>query len=262
MLIQGVHDANAPDLRAVDLATGAVRWSQPSTLEPATFRLRDGVIVDVVRGTPTGSTEVLDPRTGAVRTTAELPIPGDGGRQVVGDLLLVMGAGVVTAYGLDDLSRRWETPMFAVGDIESCGVLICAVGMEGGIRALDPMTGDVRWETPELAGILAHRGNRALAADQSPEDLPRVVALDLTDGHRVADLGQWLPSQWSPDRAAPMVGVRPLSEGGLLVTVLDAAVTGAPRVEVLSDAVSDCQGSAVVVCRLRTGGFGLWRLSD
>ncbi|MGN9809786.1 outer membrane protein assembly factor BamB family protein [Micromonospora sp. BQ11] len=265
-LVQSVGGEGGSGLKGVDLSSGAVRWSRSESL-PEGFQIHqsDGVIEAVVLVREKGPIEVLDPRTGAVVVAAELPRAASLGElryQVVGDLLVGTGTGVVAAYGLDDLGLRWRTALSFTEGVAPCGDLICAMGQTGGVRALDPATGDVRWEAQDVVGIEPDSGRQVLAfGPDGAASTPRVLVLDVTSGREVADLGLWMPTN-SHDDGGSLAVTRPLRGGGLLVATLDPRTASTRGVTPLREAAGDCQiVDATVVCRRRGGGFGLWQLA-
>ncbi|MFI7574808.1 PQQ-binding-like beta-propeller repeat protein [Micromonospora sp. NPDC049497] len=264
-LVQVLGGEGGSVLRRVDLSSGAVRWSRSaSPLEGFEVHWRDGVIEAVVLVREKGPIEVLDPRSGAVVASADLPRGASLGElryQVVGDLLVGAGTGVVVAYGLDDLGPRWRAPLSFTDGVVPCGDLICAMGHTGGVRALDPTTGDVRWEAQDVSGIVPTRGRQALAlGPPHASGTLQALVLDVTSGREVADLGHWVTANWHDDGSLAVT--RPLPDGGVLVAALDPR-TAVIRREPLREAAGDCQiVDATVACRRRGGGFGVWQLPD
>ncbi|MFV2111312.1 PQQ-binding-like beta-propeller repeat protein [Micromonospora sp. LOL_025] len=250
-------------VRSVDPASGRALWSVPTPPEAATYALRNGRVEWIVLAPAKGRVEVRDPRSGALVHAADLGLGEASGHAVVThDLLLVVRppAGAVTAYGLDGLGRRWEARVPMVEHINECGELLC---VPGGNRlvALDPATGALRWIGERWLGALSARGGRLLAIGPGGGG-ERLGVLDAATGREVADLGSWqLLPRYADER---LLAVRPaVAGGGLAVAELDVAAGRARVLDVLRDASGDCRGRAdTVVCRLRTGEFGVWRYRD
>ncbi|MEU5945590.1 PQQ-binding-like beta-propeller repeat protein [Micromonospora sp. NPDC047465] len=252
---------DAAALRSVDPASGRALWSVPTPPEGVRFGVRDGLVERFVLVTADGRAEVRDPRSGDLLHAADLRLDGQpsfGQPTVIDDLLLVARAGVVTAYGLDGLRPRWAARVPLVEHVIDCGELLCAAGQTGGFRALDPATGALRWTAEGWLGVLSGRDGRllALAPGSTGE---RFSVLDAATGRQVADLGTWQLMPWQDgDR---LLAVRPAaSGGGLVVGELDVVAGRSRVVDLLRDASGDCRGGTeAVLCRLRTGEYGVWR---
>ncbi|WP_433391803.1 PQQ-binding-like beta-propeller repeat protein [Micromonospora sp. KLBMP9576] len=247
-------------LRAVDPPSGRARWSVPTRREGASYSVRAGLIERIVLATAQGRIEARDPRSGALLHTADLPLGelrGLGHAVVVRDLLLVNRpeVGALAAHGLDGLRQRWEVRLPPVDNVGECGNLLCVGWATGGIVALDPATGVVRWTVRGWAGVLSARGGRLLAFGSGD----RFGVLDGATGRQVADLGVWQLMPWQDDDR--LLALRGAGDGrGVVVAELDVVAGRARARDVLPHATSDCRGSgARVLCRLRTGGFGVWR---
>ncbi|MEU8043778.1 PQQ-binding-like beta-propeller repeat protein [Micromonospora echinofusca] len=260
ILLMQTGGAQGGTVRSVDPASGRALWSVPTPPEAATYALRDGRVERIVLAPATGRVEVRDPRSGALVHAADLGLGEASGHVVVAhDLLLVVRPpqGVVTAYGLDGLRRRWETRVPMVEHINECGELLCAPGGNRFV-ALDPATGAQRWTGERWFGVLATRGDRLLAVAPGPLG-DRLGVLDAATGRQVADLGSWQLLPWYPDER--LLTVRPaVAGGGLVVAELDVAAGRAGVLDVLREASGNCRSRAdTVVCRLRTGELGVWR---
>ncbi|MEU9506682.1 PQQ-binding-like beta-propeller repeat protein [Micromonospora sp. NPDC048170] len=250
-------------LRSVDPASGRTTWSVPTSREGAMYSVRDGLIDRIVLAPARGRVEVRDVRSGELVHAADLrlgELPGYGHAMVANGLLLVLrpAAGVLTAYGLDGLRQRWETSLPLMDHIEDCGEVLCANGRTGGFSAVDPATGAIRWTGGRWAGGLHAQGDRLLALEPGPLG-ERFSVLDATTGRAIADLGMWqLMPGHGDDR---LLAVRPAATGGgLVVAELDLAAGRVRVLDVLRDASGDCRGSVdTVLCRLHSGGFGVWR---
>lgn len=71
---------------------------------------------------------------------------------------------VVTAFEMDTLRPRWTAELPLVGYLEPCGALLCAGRQTGGMWALDPATGAVRWASDLWSSVLRAEGGRLLVA--------------------------------------------------------------------------------------------------
>ncbi|MDO3700452.1 PQQ-binding-like beta-propeller repeat protein [Micromonospora sp. C28SCA-DRY-2] len=250
-------------VRSVDLASGRALWSLPVPPEGVSYQGRDGLIEQLVLVPADGAVEVYDAGTGARLRREELPaLPASTDRQVVGDLLVAIDrqTGRVAGYELDGLRRRWEVDLPLTAYLHPCGDLLCAAGRTGGIRALDPATGQERWADAGWTGLLPERDGRMLGFTTTSSGTDRVVVVDVATGRQLADLGAWqlVPSRTAEQR---VVGTRPAPGGGLLVAELDAATGRARGHDVLRDVAGDCQVDGdLILCRRLRDGFLVRRL--
>ncbi|MER7420154.1 PQQ-binding-like beta-propeller repeat protein [Micromonospora peucetia] len=265
LLMQSVGEEGGV-VRSVDPPSGRALWSVPTPRGGAMYSIRDGLVERIVLAPEQGGrAEVRDPRSGALVHAADLrlgELPGFGHTMVAHDLLLAVRsrAGAVAAYELDGLRLRWEAHLPMVDHVSDCGELLCVGRREGGITALDPATGAVRWTSGEgWLGVLVAQGGRLLALGAGSVG-DRFGVLDAATGREVADLGvAWQLMPWHDDDR--LLAVRPAAAGaGLVVADLDVAAGRARVLDVLRDASGDCRSrGATVLCRLRTGEFGVWR---
>ncbi|MEH1101055.1 outer membrane protein assembly factor BamB family protein [Micromonospora sp. CPCC 205561] len=263
LLQSGGEDAGT--VRSVDPTSGRAIWSLSTSRGGAMYSVRGGRVDRVVLASARGRVEVRDVRTGAVLHAADLrlgELPGFGYATVAHGLLLALRpeAGVVTAYGLDGLRPRWEARLPLAGHVEDCGEVLCVNGRTGGFSALDPATGTVRWTGDRWLGVSDHRGGRLLAMAHGPVG-ERLAVLDAATGREVADLGTW---QLVPGHDGErLLAVRPAATGGgLVVGELDVAAGRVRVLDVLRDASGDCRGGVgtTLLCRVRGGDYGVWRL--
>lgn len=159
--------ALSTELRGVDLATGATRWS--TSLGGSVYATWTGPARDAIVVLSAGRLAVLSPSTGRVlreRAMSEQESAAPSGTipsredvaadaawgEVVGDLVLVHRGsfgegGRVTAYALDTLDRRWERDQpDPAGSSVTCVELLCQRS-PAGLTVLDPATGEPRWQT-------------------------------------------------------------------------------------------------------------------
>lgn len=143
--------AQRTELRVLDLATGAPRWSRsfPGTVFSAWAGAPQNVIVVL----SSDKLMLLSPATGAVLRERAVPVLGGARAQegeVAGDTVLVHygsfgTGGLVTAYALDSLDELWRQDRpDPAGSSAGCPGLVCvASGYE--LVVLDPRTGAERW---------------------------------------------------------------------------------------------------------------------
>ncbi|RKN26298.1 outer membrane protein assembly factor BamB family protein [Micromonospora musae] len=258
----------APTVGAVNLATGRALWSTPAPNYGVRYQVRDGVIDRLVLLSNDGMVEVRDPASGAITHRANLgyDVSNDEQRvEVVGDLLLNIEGptSAVTAYDLDGLRRRWRVFLPLASYLESCAGLLCALGVNGGLRALDPMTGAVRWSTPGPATLIAERGDRLLILPDR-RAVTRYAVLDAATGRQlvVLNANELLASD---DADGPLVGIRRRPGGRSVVVGLDLAATRVRTVDVITGAAGGCVvGSGLTLVCQRTHGtsYGIWRWSE
>jgi hypothetical protein len=268
LLLADPGEPGSSTIRAVEPTTGRSRWSVPMPPEGVSFRYRDYDKVDrIVSTPPSGQVEVWDATSGVkLRGVHVRPgeLPSFQQAQVVDDLLLVTreNATTVTAYGLDGLDRRWEARLALVAYFTSCGDLLCGYGQTGGMWALDPATGRVRWRDLVHNMALAERGGRLLVAASGRQSGETFSVLDPGTGQVVADLGSWELARWT-DLDDPVIGLRRGRDGRMLVAELDVAAARVKQLDLLPDVSGDCQvDGRTLLCRRIDATFGLWRLPD
>ncbi|MEH1058206.1 PQQ-binding-like beta-propeller repeat protein [Micromonospora sp. CPCC 206171] len=251
---------------SVDPATGRVGWSVATPADATTFRIRPDGVDRIVASPSSGQVEVWDARSGARLRSADIhpgELPNYQRSQSVDELLLVVRdtAARVTAYGLDELDRRWEIRLGLVAYFAACGPLLCAYGQTGGMWALDRATGDVRWRATRWHETLVEREGRMLVRGPGSGAQDSFAILDAATGRAVADLGTWEVSGRYPADGRP-IGVRPADDDRLFVAELDVAGGRTRVLDVLSGVTGDCQADArLLLCRRSGGGFGIWRLA-
>lgn len=273
VLVMTADRTGRGSIRRLDPASGRTRWSLP--VAPGGLELRSGPdgaggphgpddVDRILLFGASGEVQVFDAGTGTrlAARTFHLRIPAD--RQLfhlAGDLLLVLtDGGTIAAYGLDRLDDRWTGRLASVDFLAPCGDLVCAYQHNGGVWALDPATGAVRWSDPRWQAVLRVDGGRFLAAVPDGSDQSALAVVDAATGRQVAALGRWdlVDGNQRGDR---LLGVRPGRDGRLLVAELDVAVGRARLVDVLPGVVGACQiARDVLLCRRSDGGIGLWRL--
>jgi hypothetical protein len=239
------------DLTGVDLATGRTRWIAPfaGSIYPARARGVPGALIVLAAGT-LWLRSALD---GSVLRSQALPSgPGSAWGNVVGNLLMIRQAGVVSAYTITDLEKRWQRSEPADdGNSASCAGLTC---VKSGRRllVLDPATGVPRWHTGGDVDLLPAAGY----ALEMQSGLSRPLrAVDLGTGAARVDLRDWQTFALAPgDAGSPIVLSRQVAGGGVKFGVL---MPGRPVVQVLGvtrAAVTDCFADThLLACRARAG---------
>ncbi len=250
------------DVRVVDLATGAVRWSAGFT---------GGAVVDTVPGRP--DVLLFYSRTGfslrALTTGAVLAARAvDGSPEVdavfgvprTSDLLLITGpdpkspvAGfgplLVTAYSQATLAPVWTRaePEGTDRAITVCGDEPCIITNHG-LTALDPATGRDRW-TIQLNASLRRYGPDVYVLENTQSRVLEVR--DPVTGAVRADLRRW-SSTSTPIGDAPVL-LSHAERGGAVFGLLRPY----GRVQPLgrsATAVTECQNNdAFAVCRTPAG---------
>ncbi|WP_433286334.1 PQQ-binding-like beta-propeller repeat protein [Micromonospora sp. CA-244673] len=266
LLMQVPEMTGREAIRRVAVSDGRTLWSVPGTPDNVELGFGPSGVDRLVHLPAAGETAVYDAASGT-RLAARDLTPGDRPTRrrtlLAAGMLLVLGddIGSVTAYDLDTLQRRWTAQLPLVGYAERCGSLLCASRLTGGMWALDPATGAVRWTDDRWTGTMAASGGRLLVAAGDPTATGTALAVvEEATGRLVADLGRWdVIAQDEFD--GRLFGVRRIRNSRLLLVELDPA-GGRPEVrDVLVGAVGDCRmGVRLLVCRHTDGGFGLWRL--
>lgn len=253
---------------AVDLATGALRWSVP--------RPPDGYIAEagpdgqyvrwLVLITDSGRLETRDAHTGRLIATAVVP-PLDGRANGLiwptGRLILVdTGGSGFDGFRLPDLVRQWHTTV----DLSQswmqadCGIAICTYRQQTGMTALDPASGRELWRSERWA--YAEPAGRYLLASsyQRETDVPQLWVLDPATGRALGNFGDWQGLGHAGDGL--VYGKRDLrGQHTIWYGVLDPA-TRHVRILGSADRVSGgCETSAdAMICRLVDASVAVWRL--
>ncbi|MDG4802142.1 PQQ-binding-like beta-propeller repeat protein [Micromonospora sp. WMMD980] len=266
LLLRPVGGPGSQPVRRLAVADGRTLWTAPAPDgQDVQFSYGSSGVERILLVPNAGRTVVLDAVTGArlaVRNLHPEELPGPRTTQATGGLFLetvqTSDAGAtVNAYELDTLRLRWTVEMPLVDHLEQCGGLLCAARQDGGIRALDPGAGALRWTAERWQSVLrADAGRLLVGAGGTTGD--HLAVLEEADGRLVADLGDWavLPQSEMTGR---IFLTRPLGGGRLLLAEPD--LPGGPPVvrDVLTG--TDCTaGTTLLVCRARSGDFTLRRL--
>ncbi|MEW2328321.1 PQQ-binding-like beta-propeller repeat protein [Micromonospora chersina] len=264
VLFETPRAAGTGTVLAADPVTGAVRWSLPLPANGVAYRTGKRGVTQIVLITADGRVAVHDAESGALVHAGRVPPAVDGVSyrfaQVVGDLLLVDGApGTATAYGLDRLDRRWTVPVESRAGtwFVECAGMLCIRDQTGGVRALDPATGDPTWVDDHWVGM-APVGDRLLGAEPGVGLELELVVLDPATGRSLARLGRWRTTGFESDPSR-LLGLRRLPGDRTLVGALDVAAGEARIRAVLPGSWDDCADSgAALVCLRPSGGLMVW----
>ncbi|WP_422774322.1 PQQ-binding-like beta-propeller repeat protein [Plantactinospora sp. WMMC1484] len=254
-------------VRGLDLGTGRLRWELP--------RLDSARVVEAAGEHPTilltssvdGGVEVRDVVSGAVTHRLDWT----GGELVhgqrIGDVVVATAQSgtdlVVTAYSADLRRRRWSRSLPGPDQsVERCGPLLCQWAAFR-TSALDPATGEARWERPGPRNLLSI-GPWLVELDNGP--LRRV--LDARTGRPVTDLGGWWLAGdpgWSgagtlPADPPPLVLQPNLVKQHTWFGVFDPAGPSVRLLEVLPHSLHGCVAAdRFMACRSGDGQLRAWR---
>jgi hypothetical protein len=269
LLSTGYGARNQAVWQAVDLHTGAVRWS---TSQPADgYTMVTGPIDEYPQWFVTvhadGRLETRDAVTG--RLTARLNGPpidphADSIVWSVGDLAIIGGqAGGVTAYRLPGLIPVWTTrvDLSQTWMQTDCGTVICAFRPQQGIVVLDPADGHLLWQSPRWA-YAQPAGNYLVAAvfDRTG-DTPAYWVLEPRTGRVLGTFGNW--DVVSSDAVLPTLYGIHLVPGQTTIYygVLDPARRTATILGRGDAVTGSCQTSAdALVCRRSDASVAVWPL--
>ncbi|MGW5577292.1 outer membrane protein assembly factor BamB family protein [Micromonospora chokoriensis] len=262
LLLRSGGESEPSVLRVVDPCCGTVRWQLPATTAAVIPRETERGVDRLILNPPNGPIEVRDATTGAVLARADL-LPADGGRfglEVLDDLLLVVdrGSGSVTAYGLDQLDRRWIRPNVTVDFAMNCGPVLCLRTGSNQLQALDPATGEVRWSSNRWGwawGVEDRLLANVLGGGDSPD---RFVVLDALTGQEVAVLGQW--DLYRRDQGDQLTAVRKHPDGGVVVGEVDMRAGTVRILDAVRDATGECQVVDSHLLCVSADTYRLWQL--
>jgi tetratricopeptide (TPR) repeat protein len=167
------------ELRALDRATGAPRWSLPDLpTEAGMVRTGDYLLL----ATTNHKLVAVDLSKHAVAASVVLPAAGRGAVQVHGSTVMCATEdGRMLAYSLPQLEPLWQRKLDGWGDLTSvCGEEALFVADERGhLGALDFASGEVRWQRArdtETFGAPIVNGSSILVA--SPQQILRCATAD------------------------------------------------------------------------------------
>ncbi|MEV4119545.1 PQQ-binding-like beta-propeller repeat protein [Micromonospora sp. NPDC049645] len=264
LLLQSGGEGQPVSVRTVDACCGTVRWQLPAAANVEVQHSGPGA-ARVVLHQRNGPTEVRDTATGAVLARADLR-PPDGGPltfvQVIDDLLVTVGGEptTVTGYGLDRLDRRWTSTGVRVEFVADCGPVLCLRTGANELQAIDIATGQLRWRSERWRWGWPFDGRLMVSANEGGA-VEHYLVLDALTGRLEADLGQWVLFQLGI--GGRLLGVRRHPDSGVIVGELDIRAGKVRILDVLPEAVGDCQ--AIVdhlLCATPNGPYQLWTLPD
>ncbi|MEO3930578.1 PQQ-binding-like beta-propeller repeat protein [Micromonosporaceae bacterium B7E4] len=266
------HSYSAPPIetivRGLDLGTGRLRWELPGIDNVRLVQAPGGRPPILLTSSPDGHVDVRDVLSGRVahrldRVGGELVLAQRAGETVV----VVAQSGpalVVTAYSADLWQRQWHRSLSGLDQlIERCGPLLCHSG-DLRTRALDPATGEARWEHPVPLRLLSF-GPWLMEMDQAPA-LRRV--LDARTGRTATDLGGWRLVEdfvWSGgvplDTDPPPLVLQPdLVRQQTWFGVLDPAGPSVRRLGIVPYSVEGCVvAQRFMACRSGGAQLRVWR---
>jgi outer membrane protein assembly factor BamB len=278
------HAEPWPDeVRWTDLRTGEVAWSRevPTgadvTASHDPSRPGSGVLLVT---DPDGAAELLAEETGTVLASGQVgslignlvltpgppaaapaPVAERAPLRLLGREFLVQhrrnaGTGSLTAFDLDTLIERWSISGDLLGVPFQCGSSLC-LGAAGGLRAVDPATGAVRWTTHRWQYASPLGGDRLIAYGA-----PGMGVLDARTGETLRYLG----AAWTRvplDGPGPQVLSRPDPGPGdrYSFSLLDPGpATLDPLGSLAGVDAQSCQVSGdLLACRTSRDGLRVWR---
>ncbi|NJC68389.1 PQQ-binding-like beta-propeller repeat protein [Planosporangium thailandense] len=185
-----------------------------------------------------------------------------------GDLTLTMtdwgGRAALAGYSGEPPRPRWSVPDLTAYGAWRCGTALCGSDVETSF-AVDPRTGQVRWQSP--GGLLwrASAGrlySSVLVANSGFVDRSRgtgIGVLDEATGRPLLRRDDWRPVSVVDGAQMPILSY---TRGGEILAVLDARSLATERLAVLPLNQADCMASdAYVACRTGEGAIRAWRYS-
>nr|WP_258544865.1 PQQ-like beta-propeller repeat protein [Micromonospora provocatoris] len=264
LLLENPRPPGAGTVRAVDPASGVVRWTLPVPGQEVGYRHDAHGVTQLVLVTPQGRVTVYDADSGTVAHTGRVAPAADRAAyryaQVVADLLLVEDArGTVTGYGLDRLDERWSLPVGSRAGLwfADCAGMVCLRDQVGGAQPSTRPPAARPGRTSAGLGM-GPVGGRLIAAERGVGEELELSALDPPTGRVLARLGRWRVSG-NDLPAGPLLGLRTLTGDRTLVGALDVAA-GQVRIRgILPGAWSECADTGTeLVCLRPTGGMAIW----
>jgi hypothetical protein len=247
-----------PSVAVVELATGREqwRWEAPrATLRVAPVYGAGGRIAGVAHYAGDGAAELLDLATRASRRLPGTGVPRDAHRH--GDTLVVLwedgGQRVLQVYDWAGLRPRWRVADRFGAIVGACGRWLC-VQTPGGVTALDPATGEARWQGPGVP--YSDAGGRLVLGSVTPG----LTVVDARDGRHLLRLTGW--SAVGPPAGGRLAVLRWKTGGRvaqLAVVELDS-LRVYPVAELVTTVRSCRSTAALVACRDSRGQIVVWRL--
>jgi outer membrane protein assembly factor BamB len=250
---------------AVDPMTGRTRWtvrvSSTAVLLGVPGPSDEGSRMLLVNDDQTMTVHDLD--TG--KLLAGTKVPGadysPDNPVVVGGAILLRHPGndgaEISAYDPVSLRQMWTEPAANSYQIIACGVLACLSG-SGGVRAIDPATGDTVWARRGWQGVQQY--GEVFVASGSPDNSTPIGLIDPDTGALEVSLDGWRPVSGAGDDGDLLL-TRGSDDGGR--TMVAVARAGEPRprlIDVLPAGTGDCQAAPNqrLVCRTMYGELVVW----
>jgi hypothetical protein len=269
LLSTGYGARNEAVWHAVDLHTGALRWS--TTQPPGGYTMVTGPIDEYPQWFITlradGRLETRDAVTGQMTATHQGPPidpHADSIVWAVGDLAIIGSqAGGVTAYRLPGLTPLWSTRV-DLGQTwmqTDCGPVLCAFRPQHGIVVLDPADGHLLWQSGRWA-YAAPAGPYLIAAvlDRTGDD-PAYWVLEPRTGRVLGNFGNWdVVSSDTVQHTLYAIHLVP-GQSTIYYGTLDPVRRTATILGRGEEVSGSCQTSAdALVCRLNDASVAIWRL--
>ena len=176
---------------------------------------------------------------------------------VAGGVLMLRHPGpsgtAVSAYDLASLRPIWTRPALGTKQIVPCGLLACLTGQYG-VRAVDPATGDRRWQRGDLRTV-EQRGTALIGyAGSDP-----ILTADPVTGENLVDLSGWELIPGGPGDGESLV-TRETSDGTrTMVAIADPGVRKPRLLAELPAGTGSCQSAPErLVCRSTYGELVVW----
>ncbi|BBH64187.1 hypothetical protein ACTI_08720 [Actinoplanes sp. OR16] len=248
-------------VQVIDPEIGNVRWQVdlkstavllgvpgPADEQPRALLVRDDRIADL-----------YDVETGGHIAARALPAADyDPDNPVVaGGVLMLRHPGpsgtAVSAYDLAGLRPLWTEPALGTKQIVPCGLLACLTG-QFGVRAIDPATGDQRWQRGDLRTVEQEGTSLIGYAGSDP-----VILADPETGETLVDLSGWDLVPAGPGDGELLV-TRDTTDGTRTMVAIAAPGTRKPRLLAeLPAGTGSCQSAPErLVCRSAFGELVVW----
>jgi outer membrane protein assembly factor BamB len=256
------------DVTAISPMTGRPRWTVPV---PSTAVLLgvpgpadEGGRMLLVRDDRTAT--LHDLATGRLLVSVKMPAAdyGPGNPAVAGGLLLLRHPGddgpELSAYDPVTLRQLWTEPATLPYDIQPCGRLACLTGAAG-VRAIDPLTGDVRWSHPGWQAVL--QLGPQYVAYESPDGTEAAGVIDPDTGRVRTGLDGWRPvggAGGGSDGGDGLIVTKTTQAGDRTMVAVAHPGDARPRpLAELPTGTGDCQSvPGRLVCRTSYGELVVW----